>query len=95
MAENLAELDEAFTPYLTSITKDALDPVTLSLLRMATYEFKFRQDVPYKVVINESLNLAKKFGAADSHKFLNGVLDKTSLDLREIEVLAARNKSSK
>jgi transcription antitermination protein NusB len=67
-----------------------LDAITQSLLRMATYEFKFRIDVPYKVIINEAVSLAKKFGAEDSHKFINGVLDKTAVVLRAVEVTANR-----
>jgi N utilization substance protein B len=61
-------------------------------LRLATYELKFRIDVPYKVVINESVALAKKFGAEDSHKFINGVLDKTAAVVRAIEVNAERRR---
>ena len=92
VAANITELDEIYTPYLTSIMLEQLDPITRALLRLSTYEFKFRVDVPYKVVINESLNLAKKFGAEDSHKFINGVLDKTCLDLGAAEVTAERTK---
>ncbi len=86
----LAELEDAFSGYLTERSVTELDPVTLALLRMATYELKFRIDVPYKVVINEAVALAKKFGATDSHKFINGVLDKAAATLRKVEVAAAR-----
>lgn len=92
VAARTTELDDMYTPYLSAMILEQLDPITRSLLRLSTYEFKFRVDVPYKVVINESLNLAKKFGAEDSHKFVNGVLDKTSLDLRAVEVAAERKK---
>jgi len=85
-----SELDATFQPYIKGMTLDQLDPVTLSVLRQACYEFKARVDVPYRVVINEAVNLAKKFGAEDSHKFVNGVLDKTALDLRAVEVEAAK-----
>lgn len=90
VATQMTELDEIFTPYLKGMTLEQLDPITLALLRMACYEFKARIDVPYKVVINEAVNLAKKFGAADSHKFINGVLDKVAVQLRAVEVKAAR-----
>ncbi len=83
-----SQLDEAYTPYLKGLDLTELDPVTKALLRLASYEFKSRIDVPYKVVINESVNLAKKFGAADSHKFINGVLDKLAEKLRATEVKA-------
>jgi len=85
-----SELDGQFSTYLKGLTLQQLDPVTLALLRQATFEFKQRVDVPYKVVINEAVNLAKKFGAEDSHKFVNGVLDKVAVDLRAAEVNAAR-----
>lgn len=89
------ELDDFFIPHLKGMTREQLDPITLALLRMACYEFKARVDVPYKVVINESVNLAKKFGAADSHKFINGVLDKVAANLRTAEVSAAKNPTAK
>lgn len=95
VAENLGTLDEGFSSYLVELTMEKLDPVTLSLLRMSTYELSSRLDVPYKVVINEALNLAKKFGAEDSHKFINGVLDKTAAKLREAEFSAQKSTSKK
>ncbi|MEM1404172.1 MAG: transcription antitermination factor NusB [Pseudomonadota bacterium] len=65
---------------------DELDPIERSLLRMGTFELRDRIDVPYKVVINESVALAKKFGASDSYKYVNGVLDKLARQLRSPEV---------
>lgn len=84
----LSEIEQLFEPHLVERALHELDPVTESLLRMATYEFKFRIDVPYKVVINEAVALAKKFGAEDSHKFINGVLDKTAAVVRAVEFKA-------
>jgi N utilization substance protein B len=52
---------------------------------MGTFELKERIDVPYKVVINEEVALAKKFGASESHKYVNGVLDKAARELRKAE----------
>lgn len=80
---NSAELDELMTPFL-SRPMDDLDLVEKAILRLSTFELLKRQDVPYKVVINESIELAKDFGAEDSHKFVNGVLDKivSKLQLR-------------
>lgn len=88
--EHLSELEALFTPFLVDRSLAELDAITRALLRMATYEFKFRIDVPYKVVINEAVSLAKKFGAEDSHKFINGVLDKTAAVVRALEVNAER-----
>jgi len=87
-----SELDEAFKPYLVGVSFDKLDPISLALLRLATFELKSRIDVPYRVVMNEAINLAKKYGAEDSHKFLNGVLDKVAANLRDAEVSANRAK---
>ena len=90
--EQLSELDSIYQPFLVDRSLDELDAITHALLRMATFEFKNRIDVPYKVVINEAVSLAKKFGAEDSHKFINGVLDKTAAVLRAPEVNAERSK---
>lgn len=81
----ISEIDTAYEPYLQERSVDELDPITLSLLRLATYEFMYRVDVPYKVVINEAVSLAKKFGATDSYKFINGVLDKLAVKVRTVE----------
>ena len=82
------ELESVFEPLLDRKLSD-LDPIERTLLRMGTFELRERLDVPYKVVINEAVALAKKFGATDSHKYINGVLDKAARELREAEVAAA------
>jgi N utilization substance protein B len=81
------EIDTALTPCL-DITIDELDPVELSVLRLSTWELIERVDVPYRVVINEGIELAKVYGSTDGHKFVNGVLDKLAPRLREAEVKA-------
>ncbi len=63
----------------------ALDPIEQALLYLGTFELASRIDVPYKVVINECIDIAKEFGATDSHKYINGVLDKLALTLRALE----------
>jgi N utilization substance protein B len=85
----LGSLEETFTPYLDRPLKD-LTPIELSLLRMGTYELAHRIDVPFKVVINEAVSLAKKFGAAESHKYINGVLDNVAKQLRSVEIAAEK-----
>jgi N utilization substance protein B len=82
------ELEAAFEPLLDRKLDD-LDPIERTLLRMGVFELRERPDVPYKVVINEAVSLAKKFGATDGHKYINGVLDKAARQLRELEVNAA------
>ena len=82
------ELEEVFGAYMVARSVEELDPIERALLRLGTYELMHRIDVPYKVVINESVNLAKKFGAAESHKFINGVLDQVARQVRQVEINA-------
>ena len=63
-----------------------LTPIELAVLRMGTYELLHRLDVPYRVIINEGVELTKAFGATDGHKYVNGVLDKLAQELRITEV---------
>lgn len=84
-----AELDAQYQPFLTSMENN-LDPIEECILRIATYEFNKHLEIPYKVVINEAINLAKSYGADESHKFINGVLDPLSKQLRSLEVNAAQ-----
>ncbi|MBB1487925.1 transcription antitermination factor NusB [Oceanospirillum sediminis] len=84
------ELDEQFAPLLDRRV-DELDPVELAILRIGTYELSKRIDVPYRVVINEAIELAKRFGATESHKYVNGILDKLAPRLRAAEA-SVRNK---
>ena len=70
---------------------DEVDPVEFAILELAFYELTQRIDVPYRVVINESVELAKTFGAEESFKFINGVVDKLARQFREVEVNAARS----
>ena len=69
---------------------EALDPIEKALLYLGTFELANRIDVPYRVVINECVELAKKFGATDGHKYINGVLDKLVASLRPAEFAARR-----
>ena len=70
---------------------EQLDPVELGILLIGVYELQSRIDIPYRVVINESVNLAKRFGAIDGHKYINACLDAAAQSLREIEVKAERS----
>lgn len=80
---NHQELDEKMRHYLSRPLND-LDDMEHALLRLAMYELCKREDVPAKVVINEAIELAKLFGAEDSHKFVNGVLDKVLSTARRL-----------
>lgn len=78
-------LDEAFASCLDR-DMDALDPIEKNLLRMGTFELRDRLDVPVKVTLNELVALAKKFGATDSYRYINGVLEQVALKLRPNEL---------
>lgn len=84
VVSHVSELDEMMQPWLDREIK-SLDPIELSLLRLGLYELAYRIDVPYKVVINEAVELAKVFGATDGHKYINGVLDRAAKQLRALE----------
>lgn len=81
------ELEALILPLLDR-KSEALDPIEKSLLFLGTYELMHRIDVPYRVVINECIELAKTFGATESHKYINGVLDKLAPQLRAAETQA-------
>jgi len=82
----LEDIEAIFAQFMVERSLEELDPIERALLRLATFELKERIDVPYKVVINESVSLARKFGATDSHKFINGVLDQVARQLRQAEI---------
>jgi N utilization substance protein B len=82
---NVTELDGYFEPFLDR-RREELDQVELAILRISTYELAKRPDIPYRVVINEGIELAKTFGATDSHKYVNGVLDRVAGKLRAPEI---------
>ncbi|OSM98063.1 MULTISPECIES: transcription antitermination factor NusB [Lonsdalea] len=82
VATQAERMDELMTPYLSRKLEE-LGQVEKAILRLAVFELSRRDDVPYKVAINEAIELAKVFGAEDSHKFVNGVLDKAAPHLRK------------
>lgn len=67
-----------------------VDPIEHAVLRVATCELLNHIETPYKVVVNEYVNLAKKYGAEQAHKFVNGVLDKVATEIRPLEAKANR-----
>lgn len=85
--EHAPELTLAIVPHLDRPLAQ-LDPVEHAILLVGAYEVHYRPDVPWKVVVNESVNLAKMFGAEDGYKFVNGVLDKLAQKVRRDEVRA-------
>lgn len=83
VAAQTSTLDSALSPFTDRPFAD-LDQIERAVLRVAAFELKVRLDVPYKVVMNEAIELAKAFGADDSHRFVNGVLDKAVDSLRPV-----------
>ena len=83
--QNTAVIDAELNPFLDREAQH-LDQIERAILRMATCELLNHPESPYKVVVNESVNLTKKFGAEQAHKFVNGVLDKVGAKLRPEEV---------
>ena len=84
---HVAELDALFGELLDRPIAE-VDPVERAVLRLGTYELQHRLDIPYRVVINEGVELAKIFGAEDGHKYVNSILDGVARKLREVEVKA-------
>ena len=78
--KHLHEIDSTIQPFLTRPMEE-VDPIELAILRVACYELLKRLDVPYRVIINEALELAKKFGSTEGFKFVNGILDNIHKEL--------------
>jgi len=81
------ELREAITPLIDRSIAE-LSPIEHGVLLLGAYELKNHPDIPYRVVINEAVELTKSFGGIDGHKYVNGVLDKLAGKLRPEEVAA-------
>lgn len=71
-----------------------IDPVERATLRIGVYELLFHPEIPYRVILNEGINLAKDFGAAHSHKYVNGILDKIAHKHRTEEIKAVGRSST-
>ena len=85
--DHAEELRARFAPHLDRAVS-TLSPVEHAILLIATYELQYRLEIPYRVVINEAVELAKSFGGTDGFRYVNGVLDKVAAELRETEVAA-------
>ncbi len=85
VTHQVQEIDTIMQPLLSRALEE-LDFVELAVLRIAVFELKDHLEIPYRVVINEALNLTKTFGATDGYKFVNGVLDKLAKQLRSAEI---------
>jgi N utilization substance protein B len=85
--KNLGLIDEALNEFVDRPV-DMVDPVERAILRIGAYELLHRLDMPYRVILNEGINLAKYFGADGSHKYVNGILDKIAQKIRAVEIKA-------
>lgn len=86
---HVGEIDDHLGPHLDRAISE-IDPVERAILRVGAYELEFHLELPYKVVINEAVELAKTFGAEHGHKYVNAILDKTAACLREAELKLTR-----
>ena len=78
----IARLEDQLTPVIDRPLRQ-VDPVERAILWIGVYELVFRSDVPWRVVVNESVELAKSFGAEQSYKYVNGILDKVARTIRD------------
>ena len=86
---NLAKIDEELRRF-TDRDIAQIDPIERGVLRLAAYELLFREDVPYRVVLNEAIETAKRFGADHGHSYVNGVLDRAAAQWRGAEAGSGR-----
>lgn len=89
--QQLDVIDKTLTEFVDRPV-DKIDPVERAILRIGAYELINRLETPYRVILNEAINLAKCFGAEGSHKYVNGILDKIAQRIRAIEIAAKKSK---
>ena len=89
VCDEVEALDEEISPLADRPYKE-IDIVEKAILRLGCYELKNRMDIPYRVIINEAIELTKTFGADQAHKFINGTMDKLAENLRKVEVAAKK-----
>lgn len=87
--QQLQELDRRLSPHLDRSVAE-IDPVERAILRLGAFELEFHPEIPYRVILNEAVELAKTYGAEHGHKYVNAVLDRVALTLRADEVTASR-----
>lgn len=82
--DNRRDIDQALAPYLDR-TIEEVDAIERAVLRLSAFELRFRADIPYRVVINEAIESAKRFGSEHGHTYVNGVLDRAAVEWRKTE----------
>ena len=93
VVQQVYALDDEITPFLDRDLQE-VDPVERAILRLATFELLCRPGIPYRVVINEAIELAKSYGSEAGHRYVNGVLDRVAGKLRRMEVEGRRGPDS-
>ena len=88
--KNIDELERILAPLLDRPLSD-IDPVEKAILQLGIYELLYHIELPWRVVLNESIELAKMFGADQSHKYVNGILDKAAHQIRTLELSSTAN----
>ena len=83
--ENVQQLEEKLQPFLDREIK-GLNPIELTTLRIGAFELLHCPEIPYKVVLDESISLTKEFGSQDGHRYVNGVLNNLAQDARSVEI---------
>jgi N utilization substance protein B len=89
VVKHRASLDEALFAYLDRAVEE-VDPIERAVLRLSAYELIHRVDVPYRVVLNEAIEIAKRFGSEHGHTYVNGVLDRAAAEWRSTEFHAGK-----
>ena len=89
MNKNSDQLDSELQPLLDRPLKD-ISPVENAILKLGMYELMYHPELPWKVIVNEAIELAKMFGADQSHKYINGVLEKAARNIRAIETASLK-----
>ncbi|MCC5791543.1 MAG: transcription antitermination factor NusB [Legionellaceae bacterium] len=80
-------VDELFEPYLDR-ELSALNPVELAIIRLGTYELAYCPELPWRVVLDEAINIGREYGSTDGHKYVNGILNQVAQRLRTVEIKA-------
>ncbi|KTC99987.1 transcription antitermination factor NusB [Legionella erythra] len=83
--ERITEIESAIAPFLDR-PMTTLNPVELAVLRLGAYELLFCLEIPYRVVLDEAISLAREFGSQDGHRYVNGVLNGLARQVRAIEI---------
>ncbi|MCK5359416.1 MAG: transcription antitermination factor NusB [Gammaproteobacteria bacterium] len=83
------ELDTNLSPFIDR-SISLVDPIERAVLRLAAYEMLYHPEIPYRVVLNEAIELSKTFGSDNGYRFVNGILDKMGAEIRSVEAAAGQ-----